>query len=151
MTDCNLSLPATTAVNGITGGIPITVPSVNGRCLQGKPIRSTTTGLLGDKKRVTKCLIGTGSQVADYLSKAAGSLAGMAGEVLDRPKGPGPVPRADATQTEAAVAPEQTATTAPGAQEAASVSNGTVAGTTSEQPAAQARPIVPAPATAASP
>jgi hypothetical protein len=75
-------------VNGLTGGIPITVPSVSGKCLQGKPIRTTSTGLFGSKKRVTKCLVGTGSQVADYLSKAAGSLAGMAGEVLNKPAAP---------------------------------------------------------------
>lgn len=90
-------------VNGLTGGIPITVPSVNGKCIQGKPIRSTSTGLFGSKKRVTKCLIGTGSQVADYLSKAAGSLAGMAGEVLEKPATPAPVVGSETVQAGTAV------------------------------------------------
>lgn len=83
-------------MNGLTGGIPITVPSINGKCLQGKPIRTSSTGLFGNKKKVTKCLIGTGSQVADYLSKAAGSLAGMAGEVLDRSAVPGALQSSEA-------------------------------------------------------
>lgn len=136
-------------MNGITGGIPITVPSVNGQCLQGKPIRTSTTGLLGDKKRVTKCLVGTGSQVADYLSKAAGSLAGMAGEVLERPTGSKSVPRAESTQAGDTATSEQTASAAPVAEMAAAVKSGTQPA--AEQPAAPAGTVAPAPGTIVTP
>lgn len=65
---------------GCSVGVRWQVPSLNGQCLNGKPVRP-----LKSNKRLVMCLVGTGAQVTDYLTNAADLLAGMAGKVLDNP------------------------------------------------------------------